>query len=128
MAMEVSTWSKITHSQQGCVAVSSTNRQFTVGYNGLPKNYTDTDIVELCDTVHAELNCIINAGRDLTGWSLYVTKAPCLECAKAIASAGIVNIWSPCPEGSWKANQQQAIELLGACNIIQYTYGELNGN
>jgi len=125
LAREVSTWSKVLHSQQGCVAVSPSKRQFTVGYNGLPSNYPDRKM-DISNTIHAEVNCIINAKRALDGWTLYVTKAPCLDCAKVIASAGITKLWSPRPEGSWKASQTEASKLLKVCGIIQYTYGEQN--
>ncbi|MGL4523055.1 MAG: deaminase [Bacilli bacterium] len=45
--------------------------------------------------VHAEINAIISAarkGRSIEGATMYVTVAPCSDCAKAIAQSGIRNL------------------------------------
>ena len=39
--------------------------------------------------VHAEVDCLLNAKEDVSGWTLYTTHTPCHECAKAIAAARI---------------------------------------
>jgi dCMP deaminase len=43
-------------------------------------------------TIHGEMNAILNAKEDLTGWALYVTAIPCNDCIKHIAQAGIKKI------------------------------------
>jgi len=62
--------------------------------------------------IHAEANCIVNATQLLNGWTMFVTKAPCLSCAKLIAPAGITRLVCPRPEGSWANEQGEALALL----------------
>ena len=43
--------------------------------------------------VHAEANALLYCDRqDLIGATLYITRAPCMDCSKLIAAAGIVNV------------------------------------
>lgn len=43
--------------------------------------------------VHAEINAIMNAQCSLRGAAIYVTLAPCKDCAKAIAQSGITTLF-----------------------------------
>lgn len=44
-----------------------------------------------CVAIHAELNALLYCDRtDLQGATLYVTRAPCYGCSKAIRATGIV--------------------------------------
>ncbi len=117
---EVADWSKDPDERVGCLVVSPDRRSWTGGYNGFPVSVHDTahrlgdrDIKNEL-SVHAELNAIYNARRDLTGWTLYVTKAPCMECAKAIIQAGIARVVCPPIRGSssWAVIQERAQSLL----------------
>ena len=50
---------------------------------------------ELCRSVHAEQNAIIQAaklGVNIDGSTLYCTHQPCILCAKMIVNAGIVRV------------------------------------
>lgn len=50
---------------------------------------------ELCRVVHAEQNAILNAlknGEDLNDSVIYVTKSPCMICAKLIINSGISKV------------------------------------
>lgn len=50
---------------------------------------------ELCFAVHAEQNALINAlnnNVDIKGSTLYVTKQPCIICAKMLINSGIRKI------------------------------------
>lgn len=50
---------------------------------------------ELCFVVHAEQNAIIDAlnnKKDIKGSTLYVTKQPCIICAKMLINLGIKKI------------------------------------
>lgn len=69
------------------------------GYNGSPKGAGHCDDVgcliidNSCKrTVHAEINAIIFARRDLTGGTCYATLEPCLACTSALINAGIERI------------------------------------
>ena len=78
------------------------NKILSIGYNGFPNgcsddefpwdktdNWLESKYPYVC---HAELNAILNAGKDLTGATIYVNLFPCNECAKAIVQSGIKEI------------------------------------
>lgn len=126
MAQEVATWSKDPDVKVGAVAVSPDRRRFSVGYNGFPRGIADEDgrlnDKELKNllTVHAEQNVVYNGG-DLTGWTLYATRAPCVECALAIIQAGFARVVCFRPqtpdESSWWRDQLTASNLLTEARI-----------
>lgn len=128
LAKEVSTWSKDPDCKVGVVIVSPDRRLFTTGYNGFPIGVADSEArlsnkrVKLDLTVHAEVNAILNARRDLSGWILFSTKPVCVGCAKAIIQAGIATVWCPelAPESSWFRENMEAIELLNEAQIQSY--------
>lgn len=88
--------------QIGACIVSEDMKVVGIGYNGLPKGCDDDTFPwdkggDYLDTkfpyvVHAELNAILNSGTDLSGCSLYVSRFPCNECAKAIIQSGIKRV------------------------------------
>lgn len=50
---------------------------------------------ELCKVVHSEQNAILNAlfnKNDINGSTIYVTKSPCMICAKILINAGIKKV------------------------------------
>tara|TARA_Y100000310_G_scaffold239405_2_gene242996 strand:- start:4273 stop:4722 length:450 start_codon:yes stop_codon:yes gene_type:complete len=127
LALEVATWSKDPKAKVGAVLVSPCTRQFSFGYNGFPQGIKDSETrledteTKLALTVHAELNAILNARTNLTGWSLVTTKAPCLDCAKAIVQAGIREVICPPIKetlSNWGSSQAKAFELLNEANIM----------
>jgi dCMP deaminase len=93
--------SKDPSTQVGACIVSPDNRVVSLGYNGFPNGCNDDDVrftwekeddkgnSKYLYVVHAELNAILNAKRDLSGCTLYVTHFPCNECTKAIIQSGI---------------------------------------
>ena len=95
--------SKDPNSQVGACIVSPENKILSLGYNGMPIGCDDdampwdregapleTKYMYVC---HAELNAILNsAHNNLKGARIYVTMAPCNECAKAIIQSGICEV------------------------------------
>lgn len=85
----------------GCVLVSGgaqRNRIVAAGYNGFLPGAPHTSHVreghELA-TVHAEQNAIADAARrgiSLDGATAYISHFPCINCAKILASSGIICI------------------------------------
>ena len=69
------------------------------GYNGTPSGFEnvceDEDGVTKPYVLHAEANAITKiarSGNNSEGSTLYVTDAPCIECAKLIIQAGIKRV------------------------------------
>lgn len=69
------------------------------GYNGTPSGFEnvceDDDNVTKPYVLHAEANAITKLARSSNnsdGATLYVTDAPCIECAKLIIQAGIKRV------------------------------------
>jgi len=79
---------------------------------------------ELCRVVHAEQNAILNSlksGYDLSNSIIYVTKSPCMICAKLIINVGIKKVIY--------ANNypdEEAFKILKEAGIIT-EYFEING-
>lgn len=98
--------SKDPRTKVGAVIVDMERRQaVSGGYNGPPRGWeddtddwhTDREFKALvCE--HAERNAIYNAARlgvKTEGCDIFVTLAPCNECARALWQAGIKNVWVP---------------------------------
>ncbi|MGM0409135.1 MAG: deoxycytidylate deaminase [Bacillota bacterium] len=83
----------------GALIVKNNNIVGT-GYNGAPRNMahcTDVGCAIGEDNhchraVHAEINAIIQAGKESKGAILYVTHQPCINCCQAIIQAGIEKV------------------------------------
>lgn len=120
LALEARSWVKGPDLGVGACLVSPDRRGFSLGYSGLPRGMSDTDLrmtePEFKDyhMVHAELNAILNAPGPVVGWSIYATTCPCAHCAAAIIQAGIVRVVSPAPQrgGRWHRHQLEGREAL----------------
>mmetsp|Transcript_11643 Transcript_11643/g.47077 ORF Transcript_11643/g.47077 Transcript_11643/m.47077 type:complete len:170 (+) Transcript_11643:426-935(+) len=81
------------------VVVSKDRRVLSMGYNGFFAGAPHESIVARGHeqaTVHAEQNAISHAARSgiaLDGASAYVTHYPCINCYKALVSAGIKQVY-----------------------------------
>ncbi len=125
LAKEIASWSKDPSTKVGALLVSPCKKKVSWGYNGLPSGIEDSDIrlknKELKNqlTVHAELNCILNA-TETKGYTLYVTKPPCVRCAAAIIQAGIAIVVHPelVEESSWFNDQIMAQNLLTESHTV----------
>jgi dCMP deaminase len=83
--------------------VDKNNKVIASSCNNFPKRTKEGDFSwnrdeEWIDSkypyvVHAELSTILKAHKDLTGCSLYVTLAPCNNCALAISQSGISKVY-----------------------------------
>ena len=80
-----------------CIMDPKDHRVVSLGYNGFPYGCSDDEFPwskegddnKYLYVVHAELNAILSARRDLTGCVIFVTYSPCNECMKAIIQSGI---------------------------------------
>lgn len=98
LALVASLKSKDTSTQVGAVIIDNkTKKVVSSGYNGFPRYVDDSKIPQTRPekylyVVHAELNAIIHAERNLADCSLYVTVFPCSECMKAVIQTGMKRV------------------------------------
>jgi dCMP deaminase len=101
MALLIATRSNCERLHVGCVIVTSgtrKNRVVAAGYNGyLPGTPHTSRLREGHEqaTVHAEQNAIADAARrgsSVDGCISYLTHYPCINCAKILAAAGILEV------------------------------------
>ena len=75
------------------------NRIISIGYNGTPSgddNCCEKDNVTISTVIHAESNAISKLARSQESSeaaSMFITHAPCLECAKLIYQSGIKEVF-----------------------------------
>lgn len=114
--------------QVGCVVVKD-NTIIGIGYNGMPSGWDNVceDVVEVHEdggvvtktkpeVLHAETNAIAKVARSTNssdGASLFVTHAPCLDCAKIIHQAGINSVYY---RNSYR--DEIGVNFLEKCNIV----------
>jgi len=94
-------------SRVGCVITDARHRVVSTGYNGPPAGFVHSDLPcdqwcprgadvdnVICMSVHAEANALISGDRSSwQGGTMYLTKHPCLECAKMIANSGLSRLF-----------------------------------
>lgn len=89
--------SKDAETQVGCVIIDNIYNIISTGYNSFPRNCQDDKLPDkrpekYLYMVHAEMNALISARRDLRGCSLYCNISPCINCTKLIITAGIKEV------------------------------------
>lgn len=112
--------------QVGCVVVKD-NTIIGIGYNGMPSGWTNDceDIIQLSDdtvelktkseVLHAETNALAKIARSTNssdGASIFVTHAPCLDCAKLIYQSGIKSVFY---RNSYR--DEKGINFLKECDL-----------
>lgn len=108
-------------SQVGAVLVRPDRTICSVGFNGMepgkmgclaggcPRGLMSYDDVapassydsgppeSRCDALHAEMNCLAFSREDTTGFTLYVTREPCIGCGKTIRAHRLAAVvWPGC--------------------------------
>jgi dCMP deaminase len=85
--------------QVGAIVVKD-NRVISIGYNGMPSGWDnvceDENYKSKPEVLHAETNAIAKLARSNEsglGAAMFVTHAPCLDCAKLIYQAGISKVY-----------------------------------
>jgi len=102
MAEELSKLSYAERKKVGCLIVKDT-QIIAEGYNGTPTGFDNAceyynhldEIYTKAEVLHAESNAITKLARSTnssSGSTLYVTLAPCFDCAKLIIQAAIKRV------------------------------------
>ena len=131
MARLVSTWSKDPSTKCGAVIVKD-KRVISVGFNGFPQ-YVEDNIAFYNDreekyrrVIHAEVNAILFAKRELSGCTIYVyPMPPCSNCTSLIIQSGIEKIVTVKPTKDqlkrWGTNFETAQDMIIEAEIeIEY--------
>src|SRR5438309_44622 len=93
--------SKDPNTQLGCVIVGPAHEIRSTGYNSFPRGIRDDVPERLVRPTkylwieHAERNAICNAARAGTATehcTIYVEIMPCMDCARAVVQAGIIEV------------------------------------
>lgn len=106
--------------QVGCIILDDRHRVISVGYNGPPRYMKHCSTCErkeirkdldLCRATHAEINALVNCYSLRDARKMFVTTAPCYECAKVIANTEIHHIVYDCEY------EERTIELFRILDI-----------
>jgi len=110
----------------GCVIVKN-DTIIGIGYNGMPsgwdnncetETYIDDFHIEMVtkpEVIHAEANALAKVTKSTNsseGAHLFVTHAPCLDCAKQIYQAGISHVYY---RNNYKS--EVGLDFLQKCNV-----------
>lgn len=100
-------------------------RIISIGYNGMPAGWDnvceDEDFKTKPEVIHAEANAIAKLASSHESGSdayMYVTHAPCIECAKLIATSGISRVYY-----KTKYRNEDGLEFLRKCNVEIIKHG-----
>jgi dCMP deaminase len=95
------------------------NRILSIGYNGMPSGWTniceDDNNATKKEVLHAESNCLMKLARSSEsglGADIYITHAPCMECAKLVYGAGISRVFY-----RTEYKNTDGTNFLSACNV-----------
>ena len=116
----------------GCVVVKD-NTIIGIGYNGMPSGWDNNcedeighvldlygNVVEIRlktkpEVLHAETNALAKIAKSTNssdGATMFITHAPCLDCAKLVYQSGIKSVYY---RNSYK--NTDGIDFLNKCNV-----------
>ena len=123
IAETVSKMSYAKRLQVGAIVVKD-NRIISIGYNGTPagwdNNCEDENNKTKPEVIHAEANSIMklaSSNESGKGSVMFLTHAPCIDCAKLIYGSGITQVYY-----KHKYRDQSGVEFLKKCNLIVELY------
>jgi dCMP deaminase len=99
------TFSELSHAKRlhvGAIVVKD-DRIISIGYNGMPSGWdnnceetlSDGNLKTKAEVLHAETNAIAKLAKSNEsglGATMFITHAPCLDCAKLIYQSGISSV------------------------------------
>ena len=124
------------NSKVGAVIVDASGRVDSTGYNGPPAGLqvegecsnwcprasrgegSGTASYSACAAVHAEANALLHADATvIKGGTIYITRAPCKDCAKLIANSGLAVVVASFDESDDPARSYSTFEYLKSCGL-----------
>jgi dCMP deaminase len=142
VAFTIAKRSRCSRAQVGAVIVSKDQRISSSGYNGPSANLSlSGDCIEWCPraqgttpldntydscpSIHAEANALLYVDRSrVEGGTIYVTGAPCMQCAKLISNSGIARVVTVIREVDTHRSPETVIEYLKKCGVSVMTTNE----
>lgn len=138
LATECSKMSRAKRLQVGAIIVKN-NNVISFSWNGTPAgwdNNCEDEIIQTYagfegaisniklktkpETIHAEANSIMKLARSNEsgkGATMFLTHAPCIDCAKLIYGSGIIKVFY-----KNEYRDQSGVEFLKKCNVIVELY------
>jgi dCMP deaminase len=123
MAQRAAQMSRANRLKVGCLVVKDDNI-ISFSWNGTPAGWDndceDETNITKPEVIHAEANAVSKLAKNAasgSGATMFITHAPCMECAKLIYGAGITNVLY--------RNQYRSdagIEFLIKCNVTVEQY------
>lgn len=111
--------------QVGSIIVKN-DRIVSIGYNGTPSGWTneceDTNFLTKPEVIHAEANAIAKLAKSSEsgdGAVMFLTHAPCMDCAKQIYTAGIRKVYY---RHSYRSTD--GVVFLNNCNLEVEQFNE----
>jgi dCMP deaminase len=135
IATQIGTPSKGPTVKIGAVIVDPNKRLVSTGYCGFAKGVIDSEErylnrdIKLKLGIHAELNAILFAQKDLTGCTIYCTHFTCAQCASNIIQVGInrVVVYKPDDDGfytRWKDDIDLAHQIYSETDVEVVYYNK----
>ena len=122
MAALIASFSKDPSTQVGAV-ITQGRKIISLGFNGAPSGVrepTDRDM-KILRTLHAEVNAVLFAARDLRDCTIYVTHPPCAQCAALIIQTGIRHVVFAPPSDDflsrWCENHVEAMRMFNEAGV-----------
>lgn len=113
--------------QVGAIVVKD-NRIISIGYNGMPSGWTNecedfvgeddwgnTILKTKPEVIHAEANAIAKLAKSNESGAdaeMYITHAPCIECAKMIYTSGVKKVYY---RNTYRS--EDGLEFLHKCGL-----------
>jgi dCMP deaminase len=99
------TFAELSHARRlhvGCIIVKD-DRIISIGYNGMPAGWdnncedeVNNELKTKPEVLHAETNAIAKLAKSTESGlnaTIFITHAPCVDCAKLIYQSGINNVF-----------------------------------
>jgi len=130
LSSHVSEWSKDPSTKVGAI-ITNGIKIVSMGFNGLPQQVPDhpeilnNREVKYKHIIHAEMNAILTAQRDLKGCTIYTYPfLPCPRCTSMIVQSGISRVVSvTCRDDRWKnaIDESKSFMDIADIEVIEYS-------
>lgn len=135
VAETISKRSRCSRAQMGSVIVSHDQHIVATGYNGPAASWPEPgscinwcprakgeglldNVYDLCPAIHAEANALLYVDRSASaGGTIYITSAPCMQCAKLISNSGLSRVTCRLKKSDMHRMPYQVFDYLTKCGI-----------